>query len=59
MGLLVVVIQALIPYVPALAEAFRATPLDGSEWALVAAIALAPALLAELVRTTTGRAWVA
>ena len=38
----VVVIQVAIPYVPALADAFRAQPLDAVEWALVALIALAP-----------------
>mgnify|MGYP003693576231 CR=1 FL=1 len=52
-------IQAAIPYVPVLAEAFRATPLDPSDWAIVAVIALIPALLAETVRTVTGRTWVA
>jgi P-type Ca2+ transporter type 2C len=57
-GLLVIAIQALIPYVGILAEAFRATPLDASEWMVVAVIALAPALLAESVRTVTGRTWV-
>jgi Ca2+-transporting ATPase len=56
---LVVVIQAAIPYVPLLAEAFRATPLDTSDWAIVAVIALAPAMLAEVVRTVTGRTWIA
>ena len=58
-GVVVIAIQVLIPYLPPLADAFRATPLDGPEWAIVALIALAPALVAELVRTTTGRAWVA
>ena len=55
----VIAIQAAIPAIPGLAEAFRATPLDASDWAIVAVIALAPALLAELIRTTTGRTWVA
>jgi P-type Ca2+ transporter type 2C len=58
-GLLVIAVQAAIPYVPFLAEAFRATPLDASDWAVVAVIALAPAVLAELVRTVTGRTWIA
>jgi Ca2+-transporting ATPase len=58
-GLIVIGIQAAIPQVPLLAEAFRATPLDASDWAIVAVIALAPALLAEAVRTVTGRTWVA
>ena len=51
--------ELLMKYVPVLADAFRATPLDAMEWVVVAAVALAPAVLAELVRTTTGRAWVA
>jgi hypothetical protein len=56
---IVFVIQASIPLIPPLAEAFRATPLDSAEWALVAVIALAPFILAEIVRWTTGREWVA
>ncbi len=56
---LVIVIQALIPLVPPLAEAFRATPLDPGDWALVIAIALAPAVLAEAIRTWRGTPWVA
>ena len=55
----VVVIQAVIPSVPALASIFRATPLDTVDWLLVAAIALAPLALAEIIRQRTGRAWVA
>ena len=57
-ALLVIAIQALIPFVPPLADAFRASPLDAVEWGLVALIALAPAVVADLVRRT-GRAWVA
>ncbi len=55
------VIQVLIPYVPALAEAFRATPLDGADWLLVAIVAFIPAIAAELVRTRSGgrATWVA
>jgi Ca2+-transporting ATPase len=45
-----VAIQVLIPYLPPLAEAFRATPLGLTDWLLVAGIALAPALVAEVVR---------
>ncbi len=52
-------IQVAIPLVPPLAEAFRATPLDASDWLIVALVALAPALLAEVVRTVTGRLWIA
>jgi magnesium-transporting ATPase (P-type) len=52
--------QIVIPLVPFLAEAFAAVPLSALEWGIVAAIALAPALVAEVVRRT-GRAgeWVA
>jgi magnesium-transporting ATPase (P-type) len=56
---LVFVVQVAIAYVPPLAEAFRASPLDTDEWALVAVVALAPAALAEATRRLTGRAWVA
>jgi len=58
-GLGVIAIQAAIPFVPLLAEAFHATPLDASDWAVVAVIALLPAILAEVVRTVTKRTWVA
>ena len=57
--ILVVLIQAAIPLVPALADAFRAVPLSAGEWALVAAVALGPAVLAEIVRNRPGRTWVA
>jgi len=57
-ALLVLCIQVAIPYVPPLADAFRASPLDLTEWGLVAAIALAPAVVADVVRRL-GRAWVA
>ena len=56
---MVIVVQLLIPTVPPLADAFRATPLDVVDWAFVVAIALAPALVAEIIRGTTGREWVA
>jgi hypothetical protein len=52
------VIQAAIPYIPPLADAFRATPLSAMEWLLVALIGVAPAALAQLMRRT-GRRWVA
>ncbi|HET7701893.1 MAG TPA: HAD-IC family P-type ATPase [Candidatus Limnocylindrales bacterium] len=55
----VVVIQAAIPAIPALASIFRATPLDALDWLLVAAIAFAPLILAESIRRRTGRVWVA
>jgi len=48
--LIAVAIQALIPYVPILAEAFRATPLDLADWLLVTLVAFAPAAAAEAVR---------
>ncbi len=48
--LVAVAIQVLIPYVPPLAEAFRATPLDLADWLLVGVVAFVPALVAELVR---------
>jgi P-type Ca2+ transporter type 2C len=58
-GLGVIAIQVVIPFVPILAEAFHATPLDLADWLIVAVIALVPAILAETVRTVTGRTWVA
>jgi Ca2+-transporting ATPase len=45
-----VAIQAVIPYVRPLSEAFRAARLDVGDWLLVAAIAIVPAFLAEIVR---------
>lgn len=56
-----VAIQVLIPYVPALAEAFRAVPLDAVEWVIVVTVAFIPAVVAEVVRTLgRGRVlWVA
>jgi Ca2+-transporting ATPase len=56
---LVVATQFLIPYVPALADAFRATPLSAAEWLVVAGIAVVPAVLAEAIRTFRGARWVA
>jgi P-type Ca2+ transporter type 2C len=58
--LLVIAVQALIPYVPPLADTFRATPLQPFDWVLVAAVAILPALLAEMIRTfRPGSRWVA
>ncbi len=59
--LIAVAIQALIPYVPVLAEAFRATPLDLADWMLVTVVAVAPAAAAEAVRWRGGgrAVWVA
>ena len=42
-----------------LAEAFHATPLEPDDWAIVAVVALAPAILAEVLRTVRGRTWIA
>lgn len=52
-------IQFAIPYVPWLSEAFRATTLDGTDLALVALIAGTPVVVAEALRSTRHRAWVA
>jgi Ca2+-transporting ATPase len=52
-------IQLAIPFVPVLAEMFRASPLDGAEWVAVAAIAVAPAIVAEVVRRVRPAEWVA
>ena len=58
-ALVVLAIQVAIPYVPPFAEAFHATPLEPDDWAVVAVVALAPAVLAEVVRTVRGRLWIA
>ncbi len=58
-ALAVIGIQAVIPSVPLLADAFRATQLDLSDWTVVALIALVPAFLAQVVRSVTGRTWIA
>ena len=55
---LVIAIHAAIPYLPPLADAFRATPLDLGEWGIVAVIALIPAVVADGIRRA-GRTWVA
>lgn len=57
--LVVVAVQVLIPFVPPLAEAFRATPLLLTDWLFVAVVAFAPALVAEVIRAASGREWVA
>jgi Ca2+-transporting ATPase len=57
--LVVLAIQFLIPYVPPLAEAFRATPLEPGDWLVVFVIALVPAIVAEAWRTVRGTRWVA
>lgn len=52
-------IQLAIPYVPLLADAFRASPLNGPELAVVALIAIGPASVAEVVRSRRRLMWVA
>ena len=56
-----VLIQVAIPYVPGLASAFNATPLDLGDWLVVGVVAFIPALLAELARMRAhgARVWVA
>jgi hypothetical protein len=58
MALMWLAVQAAIPHVPPLADAFQATPLSAAEWSLVAIVALAPAVVAEVMRRT-GRTWIA
>ena len=58
-GIACIAVQIVIPFVPALADAFQATPLDAADWLLVAAVALFPALVAELYRAIRHRPWVA
>ena len=55
---LVIAVQAAIPYLPPLASAFRASPLDAAQWAFVAAVALAPATVAQVARAR-GHRWMA
>ena len=54
----VIAIQALIPFIPPIADAFRASPLHAGEWGIVAVIAILPALIAEGLRRL-GWTWVA
>ena len=58
-GVVVVAVQVAIPFLPGVSEAFRATPLDAWEWGLVAAVALMPVALAEIVRGLRETTWVA
>jgi P-type Ca2+ transporter type 2C len=58
-GILCVAIQVAIPFVPGVNSAFAATPLDALDWLLVAAVALAPAVFAEIIRALFRRPWVA
>ena len=54
-----VVVQALIPIVPPLREAFQAAVLAPTDWLIVWVIALAPAALAQGMRAWRHRVWVA
>ncbi len=56
--LVAVAVQVAIPFLPPLADAFRASPLDAVEWGIVAAIAFIPAIVAEAIRRF-GQSWVA
>jgi Ca2+-transporting ATPase len=57
---LVILIQALLPFIPGLSAAFRATPLDALDWLLVAVVAFAPAVVAGFARSRRpGSEWVA
>ena len=55
----VALIQLTIPFVPPLAEAFRATPISGPEVALVALVAIGPAVGAEIIRRVRPGVWLA
>ena len=54
-----VLVQIAIPFVPPLADAFRATPLDSFEMAAIALLALVPAVVAEVIRRRGVATWVA
>jgi Ca2+-transporting ATPase len=58
-GILCVAIQIAIPFIPPIRDAFQATPLDAFDWLLVAVVALAPAIVAEIYRAVRHRPWVA
>jgi Ca2+-transporting ATPase len=54
-----VLVQALIPLVPPLREAFQAAVLTPTDWLIVWVIALTPAVLAQVMRGWRHRVWVA
>ena len=58
-GIVCIGVQVVIPFVPPLADAFQASPLDAFDWILVAIVALAPALFAEAYRALRHKPWVA
>jgi Ca2+-transporting ATPase len=53
-----IIIQVAIPYLPAIAGVFHASPLGAVDWLVVAIVAILPAAAAEIIRRT-GRVWVA
>jgi Ca2+-transporting ATPase len=55
----VVLVQLAIPFVPPLADAFRAASLSAVEVGLVVLVAVAPAIVAEVVRRVRPGIWVA
>jgi Ca2+-transporting ATPase len=57
--LITIAVQFSIPYIPPLAEPFVATPLGLAEWALVAVVAVAPSVTAEVARRRGRGPWVA
>ena len=57
-ALVATALQVAIPFIPPLADAFRATPLTPIEWGVVVSVALAPAVVAQVARST-GRRWIA
>jgi magnesium-transporting ATPase (P-type) len=54
-----VAVQLAIPFVPPLADAFHASVLAPQELLLVGLIAIAPATVAQVVRSRSARRWVA
>ncbi len=58
-GIVCIGVQVVIPFVPPLADAFQATPLDAFDWVLVGIVALLPALFAEVYRALRHKPWVA
>lgn len=59
LAIVAVTVQVLIPFVPMLADAFRATPLVPAEWLLALVVATAPWLVAEALRARARIAWIA
>ena len=57
--LVAVAIQAAIPLIPQLSGVFRAVDLSAGEWLLAVGVAVAPALVAQAVRGSRRRVWVA